>query len=74
LGRKYQQKLFPGEIFLIYLVIYPFGRFLLEFIRLDSSMIGILNINQFVMGSIALLSLSLLGKKIFGNQKEYKNS
>ncbi len=57
LGRKHKDKLFRGDIFLIYLVIYPVGRFLLEFIRLDPSNVGGINANQTVMAAIGLLSL-----------------
>jgi phosphatidylglycerol---prolipoprotein diacylglyceryl transferase len=35
-----------GDIFLVYLVVYPVGRFLLDFLRLDASMVGGININQ----------------------------
>jgi phosphatidylglycerol:prolipoprotein diacylglycerol transferase len=56
LSRRFRERIFPGDIFLVYLVIYPLGRFLLEFMRLDSSMIAGMNINQIMMGSIALIS------------------
>lgn len=60
LGRKLKEKLFRGDIFLIYLVIYPIGRFLLEFIRLDPSNVGGFNVNQTIMAIIAVLSLIIL--------------
>ncbi len=60
LGRKLKEKLFRGDIFLIYLVIYPFGRFLLEFIRLDPSNVGGINANQTTMAIIAISSLIIL--------------
>jgi phosphatidylglycerol:prolipoprotein diacylglycerol transferase len=50
----------PGDLFLIYLVTYPLGRFLLEFIRLDSPTIGTLNTNQTIMLIVALVSGALL--------------
>lgn len=56
LGRKYKEKLFNGDIFLVYLIIYPVGRFLLEFIRLDPSNVGGINANQTLMAIIALLA------------------
>jgi hypothetical protein len=46
LSRKYGDRLKPGDAFLTYLVIYPFGRFWLEFLRLDSSQIAGINANQ----------------------------
>ena len=60
LGRKLKEKLFRGDIFLIYLVIYPIGRFLLEFIRLDPSNVGGINANQTTMAIIAISSLVIL--------------
>jgi phosphatidylglycerol:prolipoprotein diacylglycerol transferase len=60
LGRKFKDKLFRGDIFLIYLVVYPIGRFLLEFIRLDPSNVGGINANQTTMAIITLASLTLL--------------
>jgi len=56
LGRRYQDRLLAGDLFLIYLIAYPLGRFLLEFLRLDPSQLGIININQTLMLVVALLS------------------
>lgn len=49
LGRRFADRLKPGDIFLLYLVIYPLGRFLLEFLRLDSAQIAGVNANQTLM-------------------------
>jgi phosphatidylglycerol---prolipoprotein diacylglyceryl transferase len=56
ISRKFGDRLKSGDIFLIYLVIYPVGRFLLEFIRIEYSPIAGLNINQTVMAVIAVVS------------------
>jgi len=56
LPRKLGDKLKPGDNFLIYLIIYPVGRFLLEFIRLEYSPIAGLNINQTIMAVVAVLA------------------
>ena len=56
LGRRFQDRLLDGDLFLIYLIAYPLGRFLFEFLRLDPSRIGGININQMVMLAVALLS------------------
>jgi phosphatidylglycerol:prolipoprotein diacylglycerol transferase len=56
LGHKLKDRLQNGDIFLAYLVIYPVGRFLLEFLRLDPSPVAGLNVNQTLMGAIALVS------------------
>jgi phosphatidylglycerol:prolipoprotein diacylglycerol transferase len=58
LGRKLADKLKAGDLFLIYLITYSFGRFLLEFIRIDYSPIAGLNINQTLMVVVFVLSVS----------------
>jgi len=49
-----------GDIFLIYLIGYPLGRFLLEFLRLDVSRVGGVNINQLLMVVVALVAAGVL--------------
>lgn len=56
LSRKLKSKLLTGDIFYAYLIIYPIGRFLLEFIRLDSSYVGGVNANQITMAVVAVIS------------------
>jgi phosphatidylglycerol:prolipoprotein diacylglycerol transferase len=60
LGRKYDDRLINGDLFLIYLITYPLGRFLLEFLRLDPARVGGININQTVMLLVALVATGLL--------------
>lgn len=60
LGRRYQERLKNGDIFLIYMIVYPIGRFLLDFIRLDPAMVAGLNANQTVMAIVALLAAGAL--------------
>jgi len=45
---------------MIYLVVYPVGRFLLEFLRLDYAIIAGININQTVMLVVAIVSTVVL--------------
>jgi phosphatidylglycerol:prolipoprotein diacylglycerol transferase len=54
LGRRYQDRLKDGDIFLVYLIIYPVGRFLLEFLRLDASFVAGINANQTLMAVVAI--------------------
>jgi phosphatidylglycerol---prolipoprotein diacylglyceryl transferase len=54
LGRRYADRLKPGDLFLVYLVVYPVGRFLLEFLRLDAAEIAGLNANQAFMLIVAI--------------------
>lgn len=58
--RVYEGRTQKGDILLIYLVFYPLVRFSLDFLRLDASMVGGININQAIMGVIALLALATL--------------
>ena len=60
LPRKLGDKMKPGDNFLVYLIVYPVGRFLLEFIRLEYSPVWGININQTVMAVIALASSAIL--------------
>jgi phosphatidylglycerol:prolipoprotein diacylglycerol transferase len=56
LWRKFGQRLKSGDLFLVYLVTYPVGRFLLEFLRLDYVPLYGINLNQAVMAATALAS------------------
>ena len=58
--KRFSQQLKPGDSLLIYLVGYPVGRFLLEFLRLDASQIGGINFNQTFVLAIALLAAGAL--------------
>jgi phosphatidylglycerol:prolipoprotein diacylglycerol transferase len=60
LAHRYGGHLKDGDIFLVYLIVYPIGRFLLDFLRLDAAMIGGLNANQAAMAIVAVLSALLL--------------
>jgi phosphatidylglycerol:prolipoprotein diacylglycerol transferase len=58
--RRYAERLKSGDLFLIYLIAYPVGRFFLDFLRLNASMVAGLNINQTVMGVVALCAAAAL--------------
>jgi phosphatidylglycerol:prolipoprotein diacylglycerol transferase len=60
MGRKYESKLKPGDIFWIYLIVYPVGRFFLEFIRLDPSLVDGINANQITMIIAASFGILML--------------
>jgi len=67
ISRRFADSLKNGDIFLTYLVVYPIGRFLLDFLRLDASMVGGININQTVMAIVAAsagLALYLRHRKV----------
>lgn len=71
LGRAKEDKLLPGDLLYIYLIIYPIGRFLLEFIRLDASYIGGININQIIMACVAVFATWML---IFNHIRAKRNA
>ncbi len=58
--RHQREKLLPGDVFLAYLIIYPAERFFLEFLRLDIVQAGSLNLNQTIMGVVALIAAAIL--------------
>jgi phosphatidylglycerol:prolipoprotein diacylglycerol transferase len=60
LGRRFQSWLKSGDLFLIYLINYSIGRFLLEFLRLDAAQIGGINANQTVALVVGLSSAAIL--------------
>ena len=60
ISRRYANRLKNGDIFLLYLVIYPLGRLLLDFLRLDASMVAGININQTIMAVVAVCASTAL--------------
>jgi len=60
LGRRYAHRLKSGDLFLVYLVVYPLGRFLLEFLRLDASQIAGVNANQTFMIFVGVFAVAML--------------
>jgi len=60
LGRRFKDRLLPGDIFLTYLITYPLGRFLLEFLRLDAAQVAGINVNQTIMLIVAASAAGLL--------------
>lgn len=53
-ARRYRERLYTGDVFLLYLIIYPVGRFFLEYLRLDASPLGTVNVNQALMAVVAM--------------------
>jgi phosphatidylglycerol:prolipoprotein diacylglycerol transferase len=53
LGRRYSGRLKSGDLFLIYVINYAIGRFLLDFLRLDASRVFGINFNQTIMAILA---------------------
>ncbi len=60
-GRRYKDRLRKGDIFLMYLVWYPLGRFFTEFLRPDAWMLGSLAAAQvFALVAIVLAVLGIV--------------
>ncbi len=60
LWQKFYKRMKTGDLFIIYLITYPLGRFLLEFIRLDYVPMWGINFNQMAMLLVALVSGAVL--------------
>lgn len=60
LERQFKDKLIPGDLLFVYLIVYPLGRFLLEFLRIDISMVGGININQISMLVVMVFAAVML--------------
>jgi phosphatidylglycerol:prolipoprotein diacylglycerol transferase len=56
LWRRWGDRLKQGDLFIIYLVTYPVGRFFLEFLRIDYVPAFGINFNQALMAVIAIAS------------------
>lgn len=56
LWRKFYKQMKMGDLFIVYLITYPLGRFLLEFIRLDYVPMWGINFNQIAMLVVAFIS------------------
>ncbi len=68
IGRRYADRLKKGDIFFLYLIIYPVGRFFLDFLRLDASRLGGINANQTLMAFVAFFSAVTL---FFRHKEEF---
>jgi len=56
----YKKKKFDGQIFCCYLIWYGFGRMLIEGLRTDSLMIGVLRVSQCVGAVSVILGVTLM--------------
>lgn len=77
LWRNQRDRLQPGDIFLAYLVIYPIGRFLLEFLRLDFVPLFGVNFNQILMLLVAIaasLAIYLRNRPAAGKPRQRRRT
>jgi phosphatidylglycerol---prolipoprotein diacylglyceryl transferase len=74
LARRFANRLKTGDIFFVYLITYPMIRFLLEFLRLDSSELAGINANQVLALVILIIAGSILFLRHRLNRKEMNAS
>ncbi len=58
--KRFRQHLREGDLVLVYLILYPIGRFFLDYVRLDSNGFGAITTAQLVSLVICLLSAAAL--------------
>ena len=63
IARRFGDRLKDGDLFRVYLILYPTLRFFLEFLRLDSSQILGLNANQSLMLVLIAVSAFFLAQR-----------
>ena len=57
---RFRRWIKAGDVFLVYMILYPITRFTLEFLRLDSSEVAGVNANQWFVAAVALVAVLLL--------------
>jgi phosphatidylglycerol:prolipoprotein diacylglycerol transferase len=60
LFNNWRNRFLPGDFFLIYVAQYSFIRFLLEFLRVEVTMVGDINLSQLVTAVLFVASVGLL--------------
>jgi phosphatidylglycerol:prolipoprotein diacylglycerol transferase len=60
MGRKFSKLLKSGDLLWIYMIMYPIGRFFLDFLRMDASEVAGINANQSFMVLVAISAVVLL--------------
>ncbi|HEX8990926.1 MAG TPA: prolipoprotein diacylglyceryl transferase [Anaerolineales bacterium] len=60
LMRRYRGGLRRGDIFNVYLIVYPLIRFSLDFLRLDASRVLSINVNQTLSAVVGILAIAVL--------------
>ncbi|HQN05461.1 MAG TPA: prolipoprotein diacylglyceryl transferase [Anaerolineaceae bacterium] len=69
IGIQYKDRIKNGDIFRVYMFMYPFARFFLEYLRLDPSPVGNININQTLM---AVLMIASVGWMVYAYRDRIK--
>ena len=69
IGIQYKDRIKNGDTFRVYMFMYPFARFFLEYLRLDPSPVGNININQTLM---AVLMVASVGWMVYAYRDRIK--
>lgn len=56
MARRFEKWLKPGDLFLVYAIMYSIGRFALEFLRLDAAEVAGINFNQTFVMVVAIVA------------------
>ncbi|MBA4386013.1 MAG: prolipoprotein diacylglyceryl transferase [Anaerolinea sp.] len=59
-GSRFIKWLKNGDVFLLYLIGYSIGRYLMEYLRLDSSTLSGINANQMFMAIVCVISIGIM--------------
>jgi phosphatidylglycerol---prolipoprotein diacylglyceryl transferase len=57
---RYRSRLKKGDIVLMYMILYPVGRFMLEYLRIEVTMSGGLNVSQVFSAAVAIFGAGVL--------------
>lgn len=74
----YSKKKFDGQVFLMYITWYGFGRMLIEGLRTDSLMVGVFRISQivgflcFIVGTALLIRGSIIARRVACEGADYE--
>lgn len=60
LAHRFGERLLKGDLLTVYLILYPLGRVLMEFVRLDSLTVGAVPIAQIVSGVCLVLAAAVM--------------
>ncbi len=58
--RQFASRLKRGDVFNVYLIVYPVIRFFLDFLRLDASRVFSINVNQTLSAVVAVCAIGVL--------------
>ena len=67
---RQRDRLRAGDLTLLYIILYGVGRFFLEFLRVNASLIGMINVSQAVVGFAVLVCIPLLIRRGFMKYSE----